>query len=410
MPDVRSSLSATAARLSNRPLAAGRADPEVSGTTTTKVNDMASGGNPSNPNPVVAVLVPTYNNSATLDAVLRDAAAHGLPVVVIDDASTDDTETVLAELDAEGVIHRRFRLPRNLGKAGALRAGFELCRQDGYTHAITCDSDAQHDTALIPIFAEATRANPGSYLLGCRFPLHPDQPRRNLLGRILSNVAIRAHSGVTVGDAACGFRCWPLELPAMVHGLSGRYAWEEEMITRAAWSGWPITSIDVPAIYHPPSTRVSHYRFKRDWSEGIGIYLLLLLEALLPRFPRSSSDRRPFRDGVLRRVDRLLSPGSLRGRRPEAATERWFQIIALAIGGLTAMLAPSSIVTLAAIAWIGWRWHAGFAAMAIAATPSLLELEAFDGTMEWFFLLAVACLLSGVIRKSTSRRESAPPR
>ena len=49
---------------------------------------MASGGNPSNPNPVVAVLVPTYNNCVTLDAVLRDAAAHGLPVVVIDDAST----------------------------------------------------------------------------------------------------------------------------------------------------------------------------------------------------------------------------------------------------------------------------------------------------------------------------------
>jgi glycosyltransferase involved in cell wall biosynthesis len=370
-----------------------------------EADQMATGETPSGAEPVIAVLVPTYDNRSTLDAVLRGAAAHGLPVVAIDDASTDGGDAVLAELEAEGVVHRRLRLPRNLGKAGALRAGFELCRQAGFTHAITCDSDAQHDTDLIPIFAEATRTDAGAYLLGCRFPLHPDQPRRNLLGRILSNVAIRAHSGVTVGDAACGFRCWPLELPATVRGLSGRYAWEEEMITRAAWAGWPITSIDVPAIYHPPSTRVSHYRFRRDWSEGIGIYLLLLLEALLPRFPRSSSDRRPFRDGILRRFDRLLSPGPLRGRRLEAATERWFQVIALAIGGLTAVIAPPSIVTLAAIAWIGWRWHAGFAAMVIAATPSLLELEAFDGKMEWFILVAIACLLSGVIRKPASTRQ-----
>lgn len=352
--------------------------------------------------PSIAVLVPTYNNRSTLDAVLRGAAAHGLPVVVIDDAGTDDSESVLAELEAEGVLHRRLRLPRNLGKAGALRAGFELCRQDGFTHAITCDSDAQHDTDLIPVFAEATRTDPGSYLLGCRFPLHPDQPRRNLLGRILSNVAIRAHSGVTIGDAACGFRCWPLELPATVRGLSGRYAWEEEMITRAAWAGWPITSIDVPAIYHPPSTRVSHYRFRRDWSEGIGIYLLLLLEAILPRFPRALDGRRPFRDGLLRRFDRLLSPGPLRGRRLEAATERWFQTTALLAGGLTAVLAPPSIVTLAAIGWIGWRWHAGFAAMTIAAFPTLLESEYLDGRMEWVVLFAVACLLSGVIRSPAS--------
>jgi glycosyltransferase involved in cell wall biosynthesis len=374
----------------------------------TKADHMATDESPADGTLSIAVLIPTYNNRSTLDSVLRGAAESGLPVVVIDDASTDGSQIVLEELETEGIVHRRFRAPRNLGKAGALRAGFELCRQSGFTHAITCDSDAQHDTDLIPLFAEAARADAGSYLLGCRFPLHPDQPRRNLLGRILSNVAIRAHSGVTIGDAACGFRCWPLELPATVRGLSGRYAWEEEMITRAAWAGWPITSIDVPAIYHPPSTRVSHYRFGRDWSEGIGIYLLLLLEATLPRFPRSGGGRRPFRDGFLRRCDRLLSPGALRGRRPEAATERWFQLIALAAGGLTATIAPPSMVTLAAIGWIGWRWHAGFAAMAIAAFPTLLELEAFDGKAEWIVLVAVASLLAGLIRRSASLRSLAP--
>ena len=348
--------------------------------------------------PRIAVLVPTYDNRDTLESVLRAAASHGIPLVVIDDASTDGCDAIIAALEEEGVVDRSFRVPRNLGKAGALRAGFELMRRTGFTHAITCDSDAQHDTALIPVFAAATRRTPGAYLLGCRFPLHPDQPRRNLIGRTSSNVAIRAHAGLAIGDAPCGFRGWPLELAANIRGLSGRYAWEEEMITRAAWAGWPVRSIDVPAIYHARDTRVSHYRFRRDWSEGIGIYLLLLGEAVLPRIHRGSAERHPLRSSFLRRFDRLLSPGPLRGRRPEAATNRWFLLVALMLATLVAMVAPASTATIAAIAWAGWRWHAGFAAIVIASLPSLDASGMSRSTLEWIVLSGGASLLSGFLR------------
>ena len=360
-------------------------------TTTSPPNDEAGV-------PRIAVLVPTYDNRDTLESVLRAAASHGLPLVVIDDASTDGCDAIIAALERESVVDRSFRVPRNLGKAGALRAGFELMRRSGFTHAITCDSDAQHDTDLIPAFTEATRRTPEAYLLGCRFPLHPDQPRRNLIGRTLSNVAIRAHSGLAIGDSPCGFRCWPLALPASIRGISGRYAWEEEFITRAAWAGWPIRSIDVPAIYHPRDTRVSHYRFRRDWSEGIGIYLLLLGEALLPRIHRGGPDRRPFRTAFLRRFDRLLSPGPLRGRRPEAATNRWFQVVAILLAVLVAMIAPASSATLAVVAWVGWRWHAGFTAMTIAAIPALHATGTPRSILEWIVVAAFASLLSGFLR------------
>lgn len=348
--------------------------------------------------PCIGVLVPTYDNRDTLDRVLRSAASHGLRVVVVDDASTDGCDRIIADLEREGVVHRSFRSTHNLGKAGALRAGFELMRRNGFTHAITCDSDAQHDTDLVPVFAKAIRDDPGSYLLGCRFPLHPDQPRRNLLGRTSSNVAIRAHCGIAVGDAPCGFRGWPLELAATIRGLSGRYAWEEEMITRAAWAGWPIHAIDVPAIYHARGTRVSHYRFRRDWSEGIGIYLLLLGEALLPRIHRGTPGRRPFRSSFVRRFDRLLSPGPLRGRRPEAATNRWFQVVALLSAAVVATVAPASQATIAVVAWCGWRWHAGFAAMAVAALPSLDATPVPRSVVEWIAVAGAASMLSGVLR------------
>ena len=145
--------------------------------------------------PSIAILVPTYNNRETLEPLLRSAAERGWPVVVVDDASTDDSADIIANLQADGVVSASLRNPHNLGKAGALKRGFELCRELGHTHAITCDSDGQHSTGMIPVFANAAQQNPDMYLLGCRYPLHPDQPRRNLLGRTLSNVAIRAHCG-----------------------------------------------------------------------------------------------------------------------------------------------------------------------------------------------------------------------
>ena len=321
------------------------------------------------PSPSIAILVPSYNNQGTLETVLRDAADSGFPVVVVDDASTDGGAEIIARLIEEGVVTASFRNPRNLGKAGAMKRGFELCRNHGFTHVITCDSDGQHDTGMIRPFANCAERNPDMYLLGCRFPLHPSQPRRNLLGRTLSNVAIRAHCGVAVGDAACGFRCWPLELPLDVHGISGRYAWEEEMITRAAWAGWRIGSLDIPAIYHPPTTRISHYRFRRDWTEGIAIFLLLLLEALLP-WPRIR--RGPWWGGIAGRGRSLLFPARMFGFRPEHRTEIWFTGCALVMAIATLLFAPIGWPTIAIASWIGWRWHAGLTAIGIAVAPSLI--------------------------------------
>ena len=353
----------------------------------------------SSPSPNIAVLVPTYNNDQTLRSVLEGAAASGLPVVVVDDASTDEGPKIIAELEAEGVVHASLRAPHNLGKAGAMKIGFTLCEKLGFSHAIICDSDEQHDTAMIRPFANAVRRQPDLYLLGCRYPLHPDQPRRNLIGRTLSNIAIRAHCGVAVGDSPCGFRCWPLEIPRTIGSVSGRYAWEEEMITRAAWAGWPIGSIDIPAIYHPRDTRVSHYRFRRDWTEGIAVYLLLLLEAIIP-WPRRRHG--PPMAGTLRRIRKLLLPDPIMGARPEARTESWFFTLSMAIALLVMLFAPIGAVSLAVSAWIGWRWHVGLPAIAVAITPSTTLL--FGNPIGFLPLAAgVAIFVASIFRLGGAR-------
>jgi len=346
---------------------------------------------------IVAILVPVYDNAGTIESVLRACAASGLPVWVVNDGSTDGSDVIARGLVGEGVVRGVIDCPRNLGKAGALRVGFAHLHGLGVRTAISVDADGQHDPAVIPETAAIARRRPGDLVVGCRWPLHPDQPRKNLVGRMFSNLAIRAHCGVAVGDAPCGFRAWPLAATVGTTGVSGRYAWEQEMITRLAWRGVEVVAIDIPAIYHPRETRISHYRFRRDWPEGIAIYLWLLLVALVP-IPWGGL--RGVGRSFVRRFDRLLSPGPLRGRRPETTTNRLLAVTALAAGGLTGLALPASPWTLGVATWIGWRWHAGLAAIILAAGPSARTVPVLAGLDSWLVVAAVAWLLGGLIRRA----------
>ena len=73
------------------------------------------------------VLVPTFNNARTLEKVLREAAAEGFPIVTVDDGSTDTTASILQNLLEAKIVTSNLRAPRNLGKAGALKLGFDHC-------------------------------------------------------------------------------------------------------------------------------------------------------------------------------------------------------------------------------------------------------------------------------------------
>lgn len=341
------------------------------------------------PNPAPCVLIPTYNNPRTLEGVVRGASELALPIIVVDDASTDTTPEIIQHLSDDGLLAAHLRTPKNLGKAGALKLGFKQCGELGFTHAIAIDADGQHDPTRLGAFAEAIRSDPDAYVLGCRFPLHPHQPKRNLLGRTLSNVAIRAHCGLSVGDAPCGMRGWPLQLVREVSGRSGRYAWEEEMISRAVWAGWHTMSVDIPAIYHAPHERVSHYAFGRDWSEGIGIFLLLLVEACVPWKRRR---RGPWYGGVRGRLLALFTPGPFQRNRPEGRTEAWFLATSVVLALIVFALVGVSWVSLGVIWWIGWRCHSGLLSIVIASAASIAALLS-----PWLVAFGIGVGLAGIV-------------
>src|SRR5262245_7442867 len=106
-----------------------------------------------------AALIPTLNNSTTLREGLEGTLRASPDVLVIDDGSSDSTPQILSAL---GDRVRVLRHPVNLGKGRALRDGFARLLADGFTHAISLDSDGQHFPDDIPVFLEAIRRAPGA--------------------------------------------------------------------------------------------------------------------------------------------------------------------------------------------------------------------------------------------------------
>src|SRR5262245_64683235 len=94
----------------------------------------------------VVALIPGYQEGPRIGDVVERARIH-LPVVVVDDGSTDDTA---AQAEAAGAIVLR-QVP-NAGKGAALRTGFRHVLGDDVAAVVTLDADGQHDPAEIPRF------------------------------------------------------------------------------------------------------------------------------------------------------------------------------------------------------------------------------------------------------------------
>ena len=94
------------------------------------------------------VIVPTFNNEASLANVISDILRYSPNVIIVDDGSTDSTPDILNTFPQISSI----RLSVNRGKGYALRKGFEKAREMGYRYAISMDSDGQHFADDLPAF------------------------------------------------------------------------------------------------------------------------------------------------------------------------------------------------------------------------------------------------------------------
>ncbi|HEX6277997.1 MAG TPA: glycosyltransferase family 2 protein [Polyangiaceae bacterium] len=217
----------------------------------------------------VLAVVPAYQAERTVAAVVSGLFSElpqtvGPRVAVIDDGSTDGTAR---EAERAGAVV--FRHPRNLGKGAALRTGFGFALDAGFGAVVSVDADGQHppEEAARIAGADAPRE---ALVLGVRNLERDGAPKLNRFSNAFSNVFLSWFGGVGIHDSQCGLRRYPVPETLELGARSDGYAFEAEMLLRAARLGWRIVEIPVRVVYPPAAERVSHFHAVRDPARIVG--------------------------------------------------------------------------------------------------------------------------------------------
>ncbi len=246
-----------------------------------------------NGSPRICVVIPVYNHALTVQRVVRGAKA-ALPVVVVNDGSTDATPAVLAAEKGVTVV----TLPCNQGKGAALQAGFAQAEKLGFTHAITIDADGQHPTSALADFTAACRRQPEAFIIGVRDLRKAGAPFARWTSNELSTFWFKFETGVRLADTQCGYRCYPLAALRPLRVTSGGYAYELEILVKAAWAGVPLVAQAFETDYTAPTSRLSHFRPWRDMTGIAWLHSKLSMQALfVPRILRRMATQ-----GLLRQM------------------------------------------------------------------------------------------------------------
>ena len=201
------------------------------------------------------VIVPTYNESENITRILPRILGQDsrLEVLVVDDNSPDGTGRLVDELaESETRIHVLHRAGKQgLGKA--YLAGFAWALARDYEYIFEMDADFSHDPEHIPEFLAAVKGV--DLVLGSRYRdgkvTVVNWPMTRLMLSYGANMYARAVTGLRLGDATGGFKCFRrrvLEAIPLDQVRSNGYAFQIEMSFRAWKRGFRIA--EIPIVFH----------------------------------------------------------------------------------------------------------------------------------------------------------------
>jgi glycosyltransferase involved in cell wall biosynthesis len=209
----------------------------------------------------IFALIPGYQEGPRIAAVVVGAARH-LPVVVIDDGSTDDTA---AQAEAAGATV--IRQVTNQGKGAALRAGFRHALDHGADAVVTLDADGQHDPDEIPLILAAFEREHPALVIGRRDFRQMPAVRR--LSNTLGGWVFSAAVGRGVPDNQSGYRLIGRQLMrTLLDSNEQGFEFEVEMIARCIALGLPIAWVPIRTIY---AGEPSHVRPRQHLTQFLRI-------------------------------------------------------------------------------------------------------------------------------------------
>ena len=187
--------------------------------------------------PDISLVVPVYNEEATLEAVYRQSVealeALGRPyeIIFVDDGSSDGTWGVLERLHGGDAQLRAVRLKRNFGQHPAMHAGLVRARGD---IVVTMDGDLQNSPADLPKLVAAVQG--GADVASGRRQARADSWGRTLPSRLINGM-LRRFTRADISDFGCAFNAYSREALTPVRGGIGQQKFTKARVLSSGASG-----------------------------------------------------------------------------------------------------------------------------------------------------------------------------
>ncbi len=226
----------------------------------------------------LSVLIPVYNEAATIEAVVDRVRAIPLPVEVIavDDASDDGSQEVLDRLQRARKLDHLQRHPKNRGKGAAIRSG--IARATGDVIVIQ-DADLEYDPAELPALMKPILEGKADAVFGSRFQGGPHRVLYfwHAVGNRFLTLLSNMFTNVNLTDMETCYKLVRADLLKRLPLTADRFGFEVELTARLAQAGARIW--ELPISY---SGRTYAEGKKITWRDGLAAVVHVLRYNLFP--------------------------------------------------------------------------------------------------------------------------------
>lgn len=218
----------------------------------------------------IIVVVPTYNNDKSIQAVVNDILKHNYKVIVIDDGYTNPVKNILKKDENLSII----RHETNLGKGSAIITGALKAKELGYKYFISLDGDGQHLASEINKLLEICK-DENEIIIGARDFNIDNVPNGSKFGRWFSNFWASWDTEQEINDSLSGFRLYPTSILDLIIKTK-RFDWEMEVLVKHAWKDRVIKEVIIDCYYPSAQLRVSHFKKFWDTAAIVMVHIRLL--------------------------------------------------------------------------------------------------------------------------------------
>lgn len=229
-----------------------------------------------------AVLIPAYKPTTALISLVSDLVDHKFDVVVVDDGSGDEFQSVFSKVAELTTVLSQYP---NQGKGAALKNGIAYVKNEmPDCHAIiTADADGQHTVPdILKIAADLEKAD--GFVIGAR-KFEGKVPFRSRFGNSITKLVFRIAAGQKCNDTQTGLRGFTRDLfDTMLRIKGNRYEYEMNVLMYTAQNGVRIREVFIETVYEN-NNEGSHFRPIVD---SYRIYKIIFLNSFLIKYGLSA--------------------------------------------------------------------------------------------------------------------------